>query len=132
MKRTNDFLCFCYFLNYILLIILLQLSHFFPLSPSTQHPQSLWQSPHHCSCPWVKCISSLATSFPILYFTSPWLFCNYFTASPIPPFPPSSGNHQNALCVHDTVSVLVCLVFLDSIVDRYVFIAILLLLIFFS
>ena len=48
-----------------------------PRPPSTQHPQSLRQSPHHCSCPWVMHISSLATSFPILYFISPRLFCNY-------------------------------------------------------
>ena len=46
-----------------------------PPPPSTSY--SLRQSPHHCSCPWVMSISSLATPFPILYFTSPWLFCNY-------------------------------------------------------
>ena len=47
------------------------------------------------SCPWVMCISSLATPCPVLYFTSPWLFCNYLfillnplTSSPIPPHPP--------------------------------------------
>ena len=58
-------------------------------------PHSLRQSPHHCSCPWVICISSLATPCPILYFTAPWLFCNYLfvrpnslTSSPIPPQPP--------------------------------------------
>ena len=91
---------------------------FFPLSlppPITSH--HLRQSPHHCACPWVMCISSLAAPFPILYFTSPWLFCNYlylilslFTHSPIPPL--LSGNHQNLLCMHDSVSeLLVCLVF---------------------
>ena len=67
------------FLNYILLIMLLELSCFFPLCPfppSTSH--SLRQSPHHCSCPWVMWVSSLATLFPILYFTSPWLFCTYY------------------------------------------------------
>ena len=81
------------------------------------------------------CISSLATPFLILYFISPWLFWNYFfvlfnslPSSPIPPTLLPSGNHQNAVWIHDSVSVLlVCLVcFLDSIVDRYVFIAILL------
>ena len=40
----------------------------FPLlPPSTQHPPSLRQSPHHCSCPWVMRICSLAAPFPILY-----------------------------------------------------------------
>ena len=84
------------FLNYILLIMLLQLSQFFPLCPPPPRtPRSLRQSPHHCSCPWVMCISSLATPFAILYFTPPWLLCNYLsallnplTSSPIPPQPP--------------------------------------------
>ena len=47
-----------------------------------------------CSCPWVMWISSLAAPFPILYFTSPWLFCNYLfvflnllLSSLIPPYP---------------------------------------------
>ena len=73
--------------------MLLQLSWFFPhLPPSSQCPYSLRQSPHHCSCPWVTCVSSLASLFPILSFTSPWLFCNYLfvllnplTSSPILP-----------------------------------------------
>ena len=124
------------FLNYILLIILLQLSRFVPLflsPPSTPH--SLRQSPHHCSCPWIMCISSLATPFPALYFTSHWLFCNYLfvllnplTFSPIPPNPLPSDNHQNVLHIHDPISfLLVCLVcFLDLIIDRYTVFAILL------
>ena len=115
--------------------MLLQLSQFFPLClpPQNIHP-FLRQSPHHGSCPWVMCISSLATLFPILYFTSPWLFCNYLfvllnplTSSLILSYTlHQSGNLQNPLYIHDSVSVLlVCLVcFLDSIVDRYVFIAI--------
>ena len=122
--------------------MLLQLSWFFLLySLPPNVPYSLKQSFHHCSCPWVMHISSVATPFPILYFITPWLLCNYLfvllyplTSSPLPPQP--SGNHQNALCTHDSVSVvLVCLVcFLDSTVERYVFIAILLflVLIFFS
>ena len=80
------------FKNYILLIMLLHLSQFLPLcAPPPSIPHSLRQSPHHCSCPWVMCISSLATAFPLLYFTSPWLFCTYLfvflnplTTSPIP------------------------------------------------
>ena len=116
------------FSNYILLTILLQLSQFlpFPLSTSTTH--SLRPSPHHCSCPWVMHIRSLATPFPI-YFTSPWLFHNYLfvllnplTSSPTPQHSPPNGQPKNALCIHDSVSVLlVCLVYsVDSIVDRYV------------
>ena len=109
--------------------MLLQLSQFFllcPPLPSTPH--SLRQSPHHCLCPWITHISSLATPFLILYFISPWLFCNYLfvllnplTSSPILSFLLPSGNRQNTH-IHDSVSVLICLVcFLDSIIDRYVF-----------
>ena len=116
--------------------MLLQLSQSFSISPppfSTSH--TLRQSPHQCSWPWSMHISSLATPFPILYFTSPWLFCNYIivllnplTTSPIPPHPLPAGNHQNALHMHDSVSVLLArlLCSLDSVVDTYVFIAILL------
>ena len=87
---------FCFF-NYILLIMLLQLSQFFPLYRLHPAPCTpLGNPPHHCSCPWVMHISALATPFPILYFASPWLFCNYLfvllnplTSSPIPQHPPS-------------------------------------------
>ena len=123
------------FQNYILLIMLLQLSWYFPLCPHpSSTPHSLRQSPHHCSCSWVIHISSLAIPFPILYFISPWQFYKYLFVllnpliySPIPSHPLPSGNHQNATCIHDSDSILLCLVcFLDSIVNRYVFIAILL------
>ena len=74
------------FKNYILLIMLLQLSQFFPL------PQII---PHHCLCPGDTRVSSLATPFPVLYCASPWLFCNYLfvrlnplASSPIPPHTP--------------------------------------------
>ena len=65
-----------------------------------------------------------------------FVLLNPLTSSPIPLYSLPSGIHQNALHNHDSVSVLLaCLVYiLDSVVDRYVFIAILLfiLLIFFS
>ena len=101
-------------------------------------PHCLRQSPHHCSRLWVMHRSSLATPLPTLYLTFPWLFCNYLfvlfsplASSPIPPKPVPSGNHQNTLHIHDSVSaLLICLVcFLDSIVGRYVFLAILLLIV---
>ena len=57
------------FFNYILFLMLLQLSQFFPLLPSTKHPHPLRQSTHHCSRPWVMCMSSLTTPFPTVYFT---------------------------------------------------------------
>ena len=84
---------FCFVLNYILLIVRLQLSWFPPFAPL--HPAPPTPSGNHCSCPWVMDISSLATPFPILYFISPWLLCNYLfvllnplICSPIPTHPP--------------------------------------------
>ena len=124
---------FFMFLNYILLIMLLQLSWFFPFCPPPPStPYSFKQSTCHCSCPWVMCMF-FGCSISLLYFTSPWLFCNYLfvlldplTFSPIPHISSLlSGNHQNAFSFHDPVSILlVCSVcFLDSIVERYVFFA---------
>ena len=114
-----------------MIMLLKQLSQFFPFSPpSPSIPHSLRQFPHHCSCPWVMHIGSLATLFPILYFTSLWLFCDCTFVSFLNPVllhaflytPIPSGNHQNALHIHDSVSVLlVCLVyFLDQLlIDMY-------------
>ena len=88
--------------------------------PPHMTPHSLRLSTQHCSCPWVMHISSLATPFPILYCTSPWLFCNYLfvllnplTSSPIPHNPLTSSKHQNTLHIHDSVcsSSLISLVF---------------------
>ena len=75
--------------------------NFPPLPPSTH---SLRQSPHHCSCPWIIPINSLATPFPILYFTSHGYsvatYLYFLIPSPLYPFfhtPLPSGNHQNIL-----------------------------------
>ena len=83
------------FLSYIWWIMLLQLSQFPPLrAPPLSSLHSLRQSSHHCSYPWVMHISSLASPFPLLYFTSPSLFCNCLfvllnplTSSPTPLHP---------------------------------------------
>ena len=67
-----------FFKKYILLIMLLQLSHYFSplysLQPYTSLPPAF---PHLSSCPWVVHISSLASPFPTLFLTSPCLFCTY-------------------------------------------------------
>ena len=84
------------FLNYILLIMLLELSWFFPLCPPPPSTPPLLQAvPHSYSCPWVMRVSSLAAPFPTLDSTSPRLFCNYLfvllsplTSSIIPTYPP--------------------------------------------
>ena len=76
------------FFKYILSIMLLKLSHLFPLcAPPTNLPRPS-SSPPFSSHPWVVCVSSLASPFPILFLTSPSLFCTYQLCFLIPaPFP---------------------------------------------
>ena len=80
--------------------------------------QVLWQL-HFLHCTLHPHSCSITTS---LYFLIP------SPLHPLPNTPLPFGNYQNAFRIHDSVSVLLfCLAcFLDSIVDRYVFIAILL------
>ena len=121
-----------YFIDHAIILVPI----FTPLPPPPIALHSLRQSPQNCSCPWVMyIIRSLATPSPVLYFISPWLFCNYLSVflflSLLHPFsytPLPSGNHQNALCIHYSISVLLIFLvcFLDLIVGRYAFIAILL------
>ena len=105
-----------------------------PLPPST--PSLLPSIPPLSSCPWVVHISSLASSFPILFLTSHLPVCSVSTKlyflipAPFPPFSPfplTPDNPPNDLHTYDSISVLlfwlVC--FLDSIVDSCEFIAIL-------
>ena len=96
---------------------------FLPLLPSTQHPHPeaiaspLFMSTGHC-------IRSSAALFPILSFTSPWLFCNHLFVlvnpltslfmhfSTAPPFRQPSKPSKPYVSISE--SVLVCLVcFLD-------------------
>ena len=91
-RAPLSFSVFCfklYFIDYAITVVLIS-----PLRPSSTQYPSLPQAiyPHHCSRSWVMHVSSLATPFPILCFTSPWLFCNYLfvllnplTSSPIAP-----------------------------------------------
>ena len=106
---------------------------FSPLPPSTQHPllpeailPTLFMSMGHVCKFWLLHFL-YCTVHPHGYSISTCLY--FLIPSPLHPFPhipPSNWPHQNILCICDSVSVLlVCLVcFLDSIVDRYVFIAI--------
>ena len=79
----------------ILLIMLLQLSHFpslYSSLPSTPLPPAF--SPL-TSCPWVMHRSSLASPFPLLFLTSPCLFSTYHLcylfSIPFPLSPPSTA-----------------------------------------
>ena len=80
------------FKKYILLIMLLQLSYFRPITPlCPEHPLPPTFSPDS-SCPWVILISSLASTFPTIFLLSPCLFSTYHLcylfSVPFPPSPP--------------------------------------------
>ena len=118
-KYSNiSFLSFFLFFKIYLLIMLLQLSHFHPftqLHPAHPLPPTF---PTYSSCPWVILISSLASTFPIIFLPSPCLFSTYHLcylfSVPFPPLSPSQSPIDNPPCdLHfcGSVSVLVvCLV----------------------
>ena len=102
-----------------------------PLTPSTQPLNTPSDNPHtivHGPCMyvlWLLC-SLCFTLHPYDYSVTTNLY--FLIPSPFSPILLTlllSGYHQNVLCIYDSVSVLIVyFVFLDSINDRYVFIAI--------
>ena len=70
-------------------ITVVPLPPFTPLHPAHLLPPAF---PHYSSCPWVIPISSLASTFPILFLPSPCLFSTYLLcylfSVPFPPSPP--------------------------------------------
>ena len=120
----------CRFLKYILLIMLLHLSGFFlPFIPHCPVCLPLpWAFSHLISCSWVIHISSLASPFPILFFTSllSILFLTIMllipcTFAPILPPPYPADNPPCDLHFCDSLPVLVvclvCFCFLGLVVD---------------
>ena len=120
----------------------LQLSNFFPPlyppPPCTTPPTSI-----PLACPWVIHISSLASTFPILFLTSPCLFSTYHLCFLFPVFFPLFFPHSlptdNPPCdLHFCDSLLVLAVslicfhfcFLGSVVDSCEFVVILLFIVF--
>uniref|UniRef100_K9IGT4 Uncharacterized protein n=1 Tax=Desmodus rotundus TaxID=9430 RepID=K9IGT4_DESRO len=103
-----------YFIDYAITVVLFFFLLIIPLL-TVPHPPSFHKL---SSCPWVIYISSLAFPFPILFLTSPCLFCIYYLCFlfPVtfPPFSPLSLPTDNPPCdLHfcDSVPVLVvCLV----------------------
>ena len=80
--------------KYMLLIMLLQLSQYFPLCPPPLSIPCPSSNLSLSSFPWVLHVSSLASSFPTLFLTPVYcLFCAYqlcfLFPVPFPPFSPS-------------------------------------------
>ena len=122
VEQSPDFLK-----NYILLCMLLQLLQFFPLWLSLPSLPKLSQTiPTPVSMSMVMHICSLATLFPMLYFTSPWLFCNYqfalfnpftFFTQPPPIWQPSKCSLYLWFCFSFTCSFI--LFQIQLLIDMY-------------
>ena len=123
-----------YFIDYSITVVSISP----PLPLSTQQPllsQAIPPTIVHVHESWVWVLWLLYFLYYILHpysycVTTHSVLCALYILIPSPlhsfPYTPLlSGNHQNAFCTHNSVSVLlVCLVcFLDSIVHRYVFLA---------
>ena len=94
--------------------MLLQLSHFPPFTPlHPAHPLTPTVPPYS-SCPQVVHISSLASTFPILFFTSPCFLPTIYATYSLSPLSPSHSLADNPPCdLHFCGSVpvlVVCLV----------------------
>ena len=103
---------------------------FIPLHPGPPHPPAFPLT--LSSCPWVIHISSSASPFPILFLTSPCLFCTYqlYFLFPVhfPPTLPLLLPTDNPPCALIAVilflfslslSLIMFLYFLGSVVDSY-------------
>ena len=91
---------------------------FLPLHSNPSCPPPPSHIPPYISCPWVILISSLASTFPTLFLSSPCLFSTYrlcyLFSVPFPPLSPSHSPIDNPPCdLHFCGSVpvlVVCLV----------------------
>ena len=81
LKRTEKnyfsffiflYLFLTYFIDYAITVV--PFPSFIPIWPA--HPLPPTFSPLS-SCPWIICISSWASTFPVLFLTSPCLFSTY-------------------------------------------------------
>ena len=119
--------------------MVLQLSNFFlPFIPLCSAPPLLPSFPLLSSCPWVVHVSSLASTFPILFLTSPYPLCTYHLCFLFPvtftPFFPLSLPAGNPACdfhfCDSSPVVVVCLVcfrfFSFPLVDSFEFVVTLL------
>ena len=101
------------FIDYAIKVV--PFSPFSPLHPAHPLPPTF---PHYSSCAWVILISSLASTFPILFLPSPCLFSTYHLCSlfsvPFLALSPSQSPVDNSPCdLHFCGSVpvlVVCLV----------------------
>ena len=112
-KNTLRNLFLIYFIDYAITVV--PFPPFTPLHPAHHLPPTF---PPYSSCSWVIHISSLASTFPILFLPFPCLFSTYHLcylfSVPFPPLSPSHSPVDNPPCdLHFCGSVpvlVVCLV----------------------
>ena len=90
-KLSSLFYFLIYFIDYAITVVPFFSSLYYPPHSIPLPPALL--TPPLSSCPWVILISSLASPFPILFLTSPCLFCTYHLCYLFSvPFPPLSSS----------------------------------------
>ena len=103
--KPSSFFFNIYLIDYAIMVVSF-FSPLYSLLPCTALPPVF---PHLSSCPWVIHINSLASPFPILFITSPYLFCTcHLYCFPVPlslvsPLPLSSDNLPCDLHFYDSV-----------------------------
>ena len=98
IKLHNYLFILFYFLN-IFIDYAITVVPFILLHPAHSLPPAF---PPFSSCPWVIHINSLASTFPVLFLTSPCLFSTYHLcylfSVPFPPLFPSHSPTDNLPC----------------------------------
>ena len=98
-----------YFIDYAITVVLI----FLPLCPSTQQPplpQAI-PTPVFMSMGHMYKFFGYSISYTVLHIPMANSVTTFLIPSPLHPFPHTllpSGHHQNALSIHDSVSVLIC------------------------
>ena len=100
----------------------------YPLAPHLT-PDIPWATPQHCPNPWVMHVCSLAPILPMLYFVSPWLYCDYqfillnlLTFFTYHPDHLLSGNHQNLFFIYDSIyvcSIVYFVFYIQLLIDTF-------------
>ena len=80
-----------YLINYGITVV--PFPPFIPLCPAHTLPPSF---PFFSSCPWVIHINSLASTFPMLFLTSPYFLPTIYATYSLHLFPPLSPSHSPA------------------------------------
>ena len=111
--KMLTYLFFNFFKFFIFIVIQLQLSYFPPftlLHPTHPLPPTF---PHYSSCPWVIHISSLASTFPIVFLPSPCFLPTIYATYSLYLSPLSPPPNPLLITLH-VISISVVLCFCSS------------------